>query len=114
LLGIALAVVQNDGALPTAFLVGIEFAQIRHHALAWPRVGANALDEGKVGMDFAILGPTIASEKHRSLLGSSMAEKAGENQWGRFPRQRQKRVSTTENSRDLQEIRSKIVCFCAN
>jgi hypothetical protein len=40
-----------------------------------------------------------------------MAEKAGENQWGRFPLQRQKRVSTTENSRDLQEIRSKIVCF---
>ena len=57
LLGIALAVVKDDGALPAAFLVGIEFAQMGDDVLPRPGFGANAFDEGKVSVRLAVLGP---------------------------------------------------------
>src|ERR1019366_6529085 len=104
-------IVENDGALPAAFLIVIELAQMRDDALAWPGIGAHALDERVVRVKLAVLGAAIASEKHGDLLDYSMVKEARENQWGRFPLQRQKRVSTTENPRDLQEKASKIACF---
>ena len=67
LLGIALAIVKDNGALPAAFFVVIEIAQMGNNALPRPGIGANAFDEGKVGMHLAILGPAIASEKHSRL-----------------------------------------------
>jgi hypothetical protein len=56
----------------------IEFAQVRDDVLAWPGVGANTLDESIVGVNLTVLGTAIASEKHRNLLGPSMATEGGE------------------------------------
>jgi hypothetical protein len=89
--------VENDGALPAAFLSRVEFAQMRDDALAWSGVGAHALDEGKVGVNFAVLGPAIATEKHGDLLATIVVKEGSEGQWGRFPLQRQNAVSTTKN-----------------
>jgi hypothetical protein len=50
LLGLTLAVMENDGALPTASLVVVEFAEVGDHLLAGSGVGANALDQGIVGV----------------------------------------------------------------
>ena len=74
LLDIALAVVKDDGALPTAFLLAIEFAEMSDDALTRPSIGADALDEGIVSERFAILDAAMASEKHGGLLEASMAK----------------------------------------
>ena len=55
LLDIALAVVKDDGALPAAFLVVVEFAQMGDDALPRPGIGANAFDQGVVGVRLAVL-----------------------------------------------------------
>jgi hypothetical protein len=78
LLGVALAVVENDGALPTAFLIVIEFAEVSDDALPRTGSGADALDESIVGMGLALFGALIASQKHPRLLGPSMVEVGGE------------------------------------
>ena len=67
LLGVALAVVEDDGALPAAFLVGVEFAEVGDDVLARPGVGANALDQGEVGVLLAGLGADVAAEEHPGL-----------------------------------------------
>ena len=43
-LSVALAVVKDDGALPTPFLIVIEFAEMSDDALAWPSIGAVAVN----------------------------------------------------------------------
>ena len=48
LLGVALAVVKDDGALPALFLIVIQLAQVSDDALPRPGLGANAFDEGIV------------------------------------------------------------------
>jgi hypothetical protein len=111
LFGIALAVVKDDRPLPTAFLFGIEFPQIRHNALPRPRAGANRLHEREVRVRLAILATAIAAEKHWNLLVASMAKKAGKKQGGRFPLHRQNGVSTTKKPGNLQETGPKIVVF---
>jgi len=109
LLSIALAVVEHDGALPAAFLIVIEFAEMSDNVLARSGVGANGLYQGVVGVRLAVLGTAIASKKHANLLGASMAKEAAENQRGRFPLHRQNRVSTTKKPGNWQETGLKIV-----
>ena len=109
LLGVALAVVKDDGALPAAFLIVIEFAEMSDDALARPGIGANALDESIVGVGLALFGPLIASEKHPCLLDPSMVKEAGKMQGGRFPLHRQNGVSTTKNTGNSRGKRLKIV-----
>ena len=67
LLGVALAVVKDGRALPAALLVGVEFAQVGDDLLPRPGVGANAFDEGEVGVRLAVLGARVAAEKHPPL-----------------------------------------------
>jgi hypothetical protein len=66
-LGVALAVVENDGALPTAFLVGNEFAEIGNDELAWSGIGANTFDECEVGVLLAGFGTNVSAEEHPGL-----------------------------------------------
>ena len=77
LLGIALAVVKDDGALPAAFLIVIEFAQMSDDVLARPGVGAHALDEGIVGVRLAVLGAAVASQKHPASLAPAWPRRRG-------------------------------------
>ena len=51
----ALPVVEHDGALPTAFLVVVELAEMGDDALSRSGLGANAFDHGVVGMRLAVL-----------------------------------------------------------
>src|SRR5262249_1601120 len=95
LLGISLAVVENDGALPTAFLVMIEFAQVGHDVLAGAVGGADAFHQGVVGVLLAVLEAFVGSEKHARPLARHPAwpGRSGRikgvglhyNAWGRFP-----------------------------
>jgi len=66
-LGIALAIVEHDGALPAALLVGVEFPEVGDDLLPRPRLGANALDEAEVRVRRAGLGPRGFTEKHCGL-----------------------------------------------
>ncbi len=109
LLGVALAVVKDDGALPASFLIVIEFAEVGDDALPGPGIGANALDESVVGMGLALFRPLIASEKHPCLLDPSMVKGTGKMQGGRFPLQRQNGASTTKQPRNSRVERVKIV-----
>ena len=70
LLGIALAVVEDDGALPAAFLVVVEFAEIGDDVLPRPGLGAHALDQGVVGVGLAFLGAGVAAQEHPCLLAA--------------------------------------------
>lgn len=67
MLGVALAIVEDNGALPAGFLVGIEFAEVGDDLLARPGIGADTLDERKVGVLFAGLGANVAAEEHPGL-----------------------------------------------
>jgi hypothetical protein len=71
LLSVALAVVENDGALPAAFLVGVELTQVCDDPLARPGIGAHALDQRVVAVELAVLAAAVAPEKHGRLLGYS-------------------------------------------
>ena len=64
---VSLPVVKHDGALPTPFLVVVEFAEIGDHPLSWPGLGANAFYQGVVGMGLAVLGAVVASQEHDRL-----------------------------------------------
>jgi hypothetical protein len=68
LLGLSLAVVEGDGALPASLLVGIEFAEVSDDALAWTGLSADRFDKGEIGKGLTGHGPAIASEKHGHLL----------------------------------------------
>src|SRR5882672_11073875 len=70
------------------------------------------LDEGIVGVNFAVLGAAITSEKHGTLPGSSMANEARKNQWGRFSLQRQKPVPLPKNRDFCRKRRRKSFVFC--
>ena len=101
LLSVALAIVEDDGALPTAFLVGVEFAEIGDDLLAWPGVGANALNQSEVGVLLAGLGADVAAEEHPGLPRA---------RWGdpgrlrrRFPLQR----DLASDSRKRRHIRAR-------
>ena len=50
MLGVALAVVKDGGALPAALLIGVEFAQVSDDLLPRPGLGALALDQREVGV----------------------------------------------------------------
>ena len=65
---LALAVVEDERALPAPFLVVIEFTEIRDDVLPRSGLGANAFDEGVVGVLFAVLGPSVAAQKHAVIL----------------------------------------------
>jgi hypothetical protein len=109
LLRIAVAVVEDDGALPAAFLIVIEFAEVSDDALPRSGLGADAFDEGVVGVDFALFRSLVTSQEHLRLLDTSMVEEAGEMQRGRFPLHRQNVVSTTGKPRNSRTIVGKIV-----
>ena len=68
MLSVALAVVEDNRALPASLLVVVEFAEIGDDVLAWPGVGADALDQGIVGMLLAVFGLAVGTEKHGQLL----------------------------------------------
>ena len=68
LLGVALAVVKDDGALPASFLVVVEFAEVGDDVLARPGLGAHALDQGVVGVGLAVFGAGVAAQEHERLL----------------------------------------------
>ena len=108
MLSLALAIVKNDGALPTPFLIGIELAEMGDYVLPRPGVGPHRFDQGKVSERFAILGAAMASEKHGGLLEASMAKETRKKQRGRFPLHRQNRVSTTKKPGNLQATGPKI------
>ena len=57
----SLSIVKHDGALPAAFLVVVEFAQVGDDPLSWPGLGANAFHQGVVGVRLAVFGAAIAS-----------------------------------------------------
>ena len=59
LLGVALAVVKDGGALPAALLIGVEFAQVSDDLLPRPGLGALALDQREVGVRPAAFGPRV-------------------------------------------------------
>ena len=99
LLGIALSVVKDDGALPAPFLIVIEFTQVSDDTLSRPGSGTNALDERVVAVSFTLLGPLVASQKHPCLLGASMVRQPRQKQGARFPLQRQNAPSTTKTQR---------------
>ena len=77
LLSIAVAVVKDDRALPAAFLIVIEFAQVSDDALPRAGSGANALDQRIISMRLALLGTMVASEKHPCLQDPSMVKECG-------------------------------------
>jgi len=58
---------KHDGALPAAFLVQVEFAQVGDDPLSWPGLGADALDQGIVGVGLAVFGAVVASQEHDRL-----------------------------------------------
>jgi len=109
LLSVSLAIVKDDGALPAQFLIVIEFAQMSNDMLPRPRIGANAFDEGIVGMGLTLLGSLIASQKHPRLLDANMARETTTLQGGRFPLHRQNRLSTTQSPGNVQAASLKIV-----
>jgi len=65
LLGVALAVVEDDRALPAAFLVVIEFAEVGDRALSRSIGRAFAFDESVVRVFLAVLEALVSSQKHR-------------------------------------------------
>ena len=66
--GPRLAVVEDDGALPATLLVVVEFAEVGDDVLTRPGLGADAFDEGVVGVGLAVLGAGVAAQEHDSLL----------------------------------------------
>ena len=72
MLGITLAVVEDDGALPATLLVVVEFAEVGDDVLSRPGLGAHALDQGVVGVGLAVFGPGVASQEHAGLLITRM------------------------------------------
>ena len=109
LLSIAVAVVKDDRALPAAFLIVIEFAQVSDDALPRAGSGANALDQRIISMRLALLGTMVASEKHPCLQDPSMVKEARKKQGGRFPLHRQNGASTTKKPRFLRDGKAKKV-----
>ncbi len=96
LLGLALAVVEDDGALPAAFLVVVEFAEVGDDVLAWPGLGAHALDERVVAVLLAFLGPGVATQEHGTTLRShEHGQEAPENSRGKVFTTTPRRLSTT-------------------
>ena len=63
----ALAVVEGDGALPSQFLIGVEFAEMCDDALPRAGVGAHALDQREIGVRLSGFLSSVASEKHPCL-----------------------------------------------
>ena len=63
----ALLVVESNRLLPAAFLIVVELTEVCDDALPWAGLGANALDEGVVGVDLAGFGAQIASQEHGGL-----------------------------------------------
>ena len=72
LLEFSLAIVEEDRALPALFLVAVEVAEVSDDALSGTCVGADALDDGEVGMGLAVLGSGIASQEHLGLPAATM------------------------------------------
>ena len=72
--GIALAVVDDDGALPAFLLVVVELAEIGDDVLTRPGIGADALDEGVVGVGLAIFGAGVAAQEHGGLRATQDGE----------------------------------------
>ena len=103
LLGVTLAVVEDDGALPAEFLVVVEFAEMGHDVLTWPGLGADALDEGVVGRGLAVLGAGVAAQEHGGLLdvddGQECVVKSRRQAVNRFSLHRSQAISTTKNPR---------------
>jgi hypothetical protein len=56
-----LPVVKQDSALPAALLVVVEFAQVGDDPLSRPGFGADAFDQGVIGMRLAVFGAVVAS-----------------------------------------------------
>jgi len=111
LLGVALAVVEDDGALPAAFLVTIKLAEVGDDVLPGSDVGAPALDEREVSVGLAVLGARVASQKHRRLLGSSMAKGTVKLQEARSSLHGPEPPSTTEKPRNSCGAATKIADF---
>ena len=70
LLAVPLAVVDAHGTLPAPLLVVVELTEIGDDVLARPRVGADALDQGVVGVGLAVLGAGVAAQEHLGLLAT--------------------------------------------
>jgi hypothetical protein len=58
------AVMESDGALPAGFFSRVEFAEVRHGALAWPCLGTHALDESVVSEFLPSDCSVMLAEKH--------------------------------------------------
>ena len=68
----------------------------QRHLLARSGVGANALDQGIVGVRLAVFGPGVAAEEHSNpLVLSSMTRGQRANQGARSSLHRPEAVSTT-------------------
>jgi hypothetical protein len=66
-LGLALTAVKDDCALPTSFLIVVEFTEVSNYALPRSRVGPQTLDEREVDVRLTVFGSAVASEKHPCL-----------------------------------------------
>ena len=56
----SLSIVKHDGALPAAFLVMVELAQVGDDPLSWPGLGAYAFHQGVVGVRLLALQRTYS------------------------------------------------------
>ena len=65
LLGIPVAVVEDDRPLPPPLLAVVEFPQMRHDPLPRPFLSPQALHQGPVAVDLARLLPCVLPQKHR-------------------------------------------------
>jgi hypothetical protein len=71
-LGIALAVVDDHGALPAMLLVVVQFAEIGDDVLPRPNLGARALDQGIGGVGLAVLVASVSAQEHAGLPSTRM------------------------------------------
>ena len=71
MLTIALAVVNDDGALPATLLVVVQFAEVGDHMLPWPGLGTRALNQG-VGVSLAVFVACVSAQDHAGLLVTTM------------------------------------------
>jgi len=67
LLGVSLAIVHDDGALPAALLIVVELTEVSDDVLPGPCGGTQALDQGLGGVGLAVFGTGGAAPEQTGL-----------------------------------------------
>ena len=69
-MGIALAVVDDHGALPPSLFVVVQLAEIGDNVLPRPSLGTKTFDQGVIRVRLAVLVAGVAPQEHAALLNS--------------------------------------------